>query len=172
MLFCSGLQLEGNLLKELTLWNGLVSCWRSSHRIVCSDFRLVTAQSTLNYSSQSCTAESLNYLLAVFLWQRSQYHVVFWWLADLSNFTVHFIHSINPEGMTPPILPSPLLTCCEILPTSSAGKRPHFRRWQITQPSPDSLLAEVFLSRDVNAIRSLHSPRFHLIITLISSRKM
>ena len=50
------------------------------------------------------------------------------------------------------------------------GKGPHLRRLLVAQPSSDGLLAEfsrVFLSSKVNARKSLHSPRFHIIITII-----
>ena len=63
---------------------------------------------------------------------------------------------------------SPFHTSCAILP-SVGGKRPHLTRWLIEQPSSDCLLARffgVYLNRNVNAWRSVHSPRFHLIITL------
>ena len=38
-----------------------------------------------------------------------------------------------------------------------------------TAPSPNGLLAEVFLSCKANARRSIHSPQDHFIITLIIS---
>ena len=67
--------------------------------------------------------------------------------------------------------PSPSLRCCVILPISFGSKGLNLWQWLIAQSSSDSLLAEVFLSCKVNARSSVHSPQFHLIITLIISKQ-
>ena len=59
-------------------------------------------------------------------------------------------------------LPSPFLTCCAILPTSFGDKEPIWG---------DCFLAEVsgiFFSCKLNARRSVHSPRYHLITLFLS----
>ena len=62
----------------------------------------------------------------------------------------------------PSFLSFPLLTCCAILPTS-------FEAMIGRTAFIDRLLAEVFrdfLSCEANASRSVHSPQYHLTITL------
>ena len=54
---------------------------------------------------------------------------------------------------------------------SFGGKGFHLRWRTDRRVIIDSLLAEVFLSCKVNVSKSVHSPRYHLIITLIISRQ-
>ena len=47
------------------------------------------------------------------------------------ELTVEIYNVFDLSYLTPPVpyfLPSPFLTCCEILPTSFGGKGPHLRR--------------------------------------------
>ena len=69
----------------------------------------------------------------------------------------------------PSYFPSHCL-CCEILLNSFGIKGTYLRRWLVEQPSLDEVLAEfsvVFLWCKVNARRSVQSPRYHLIITIM-----
>ena len=75
--------------------------------------------------------------------------------------------SIHAGKWVPLFLPSPFVTYCGILSTSLWGKGPNLRQWLVAQPSSTVSLAEVFLSCKANARRSVHSPRYHLIITHI-----
>ena len=72
----------------------------------------------------------------------------------------------------PYFLPSHFLTWVAILPISFGGKGPHLRGWQVAQPSSTVSwlrFSGIFLSCNVIARRSVHSPRYHLIITFIIS---
>ena len=72
----------------------------------------------------------------------------------------------------PSFLPFPFLACCAILSSLFGDKGSHLRRLMAAQPSSTVFqlrFSRVFLSCKVNAKRSVHSLRYHLIITRIIS---
>ena len=119
----------------------------------------------LNYKNIQYSLIFLNKCDAVFFKQiaRSRWRYLKWNEMKYMVQRLSYSKDVSSENSFRSFPSSPFLT-------SFGGKGSFLRRWVVIQPSSDCLLIEVFRGfLRVNARRSLQSPRYHLIITLIIS---